>query len=114
MGGEGGAVSWLLPSRYSLLGGRHELELVCERDSPWGLVLGARRSSVDAHQPGTLVLSRLLCDMGHLGPHGLCGCPPTPLLELGSLQRGPSRSTDSGQTGLRFSPCDPVASALLG
>lgn len=29
---------------------------------------------------------------------------PTLLLELGSLQRGPSSSTDSGQAGLHLTP----------
>lgn len=97
LGGEGRAVPWLFPSRHSLGGGR-QAALVCECDSPWGgcrspLAICRRTLAWNAHA----ILS--LRDTGHLEPHGLCRLSPTPLLELGSLQRGPSSSTDSGQTG---------------
>ena len=70
--------------------------------SPWGCHTGPERACTPS-----------LCDTGHLEPHGLCRCLPTPLLELGSLQRGPSSSTDSGQTGLHLTLCHPAVAALL-
>ena len=110
------------------MGGRHELELVCERDSPWGWVLEpaghplTHTSPERACTPSLCALTHTgperactpsLCDTGHLEPHGLCRCLPTPLLELGSLQCGPSSSTDSGQTGLHLTLCHPAVAALL-